>query len=314
VVGDKMSDTDLSIKARRLGYNKDVTQLRKEISLFTNVSCLPEPHEHVKNKVMEVVPGGKIDGSACSTDTMTFDETRIIPEQYRDWAAHYMAYPPESKAGDLSIYSNIVGSPNPEFETCMNNILTKDPKIDLVKIQSLKEVQSFTDVSDDHIEYMHEKMRMFLIDSHKQTIVDCIKDDLNLDVSVCDAGLGEQMIKIVAIVSYIIGFKLSDIDHKNPQHVVKLNKMIQTFGPLLKVVLERIIELTEIYESQYCSGTSHKTKIMRTLHDNVFSSTNPVFNFDMGLSKLTSRDETNDTEFSRSIMLMMMGIAFLKYF
>ena len=85
-------------------------------------------------------------------------------------------------------------------------------------------------------------------------------------------------------------------------------------GDRVPRVLESILDVSERYEASECNGiTTNNTRILRELHTQVFKGGKNVFSFDLGLSKLTGPLTTNE-EFSRTTILGVLVIAFLKYF
>ena len=82
---------------------------------------------------------------------------------------------------------------------------------------------------------------------------------------------------------------LNEIICENPQKVTCLYFSASWCGPCKKIYPE----LEELYSKIFTSGKN-------------------VFAFDMGISKMVS--EASNQEFDRSTILMVLGIAFLKYF
>ena len=90
--------------------------------------------------------------------------------------------------------------------------------------------------------------------------------------------------------------------------------MINELGDIIPKALQRIVSISKKMETSMCDNkVSNNTLVLENLYDHLFSQKKHVFSFDLGLDKLTSSD-TSDTEFNRTTVLAMLGIAFLKYF
>ena len=112
---------------------------------------------------------------------------------------------------------------------------------------------------------------------------------------------------------HIIGHDLQLNMIKSESDRERLITIIKELGELVPRVLKKIIDISETYEIQNCDGTSDTTIVLKELHSKIFKGGTNVVNFDIGLSKLVS-PETSETEFNRSTILAVLGIAFLKYF
>ena len=90
--------------------------------------------------------------------------------------------------------------------------------------------------------------------------------------------------------------------------------MINELGDIIPKALQRIVSISKNMEKSMCDNkVSNNTLVLENLYNHLFSRGKNVINFDLGLGKLTS-SETSDTEFNRTTILAMLGIAFLKYF
>jgi len=216
-------------------------------------------------------------------------------------------------SADFSKYFKDVGPPNRQFEGCMNDIFSSTHKIDLAMTEEIKELGHWRHWKDKHIKHVKQKFEAFLINSNHEAIMNCIHKDLYLDVSICKAGLHEQLSNIIYVIMYIIGHDLQLTTINNDSDRQRLIFIIDELGDLVPRVFKKIIDISESYETQNCAGITDTTKILKELHSKVFQSGTNVVNFDLGFGKLTSED-TSETEFNRSTILAVLGIAFLKYF
>ena len=112
---------------------------------------------------------------------------------------------------------------------------------------------------------------------------------------------------------YIIGYD-SNFTITSESDRRQLEQLIIRLGNYVPRVLDRIIEISDMYEKQYCRGeVSHATHVLRTAYDKMFQIEHPMVSFSNPFSSLLSKKETNDNEFSRATILSVLGIAFLKY-
>ena len=67
---------------------------------------------------------------------------------------------------------------NPRFEDCMNRSFSdRITDSDRQQISEIKSRRHFRELTDQNIQYIKKKMNLFLIDSNKELIVDCVKND-----------------------------------------------------------------------------------------------------------------------------------------
>ena len=89
--------------------------------------------------------------------------------------------------------------------------------------------------------------------------------------------------------------------------------IIDQLGDIIPRALQRIVDISKKLEVEECKGkVSKNTMVLEELYSKIFTSGKNVFAFDMGISKMVS--EASNQEFDRSTILMVLGIAFLKYF
>ena len=262
----------------------------------------------MKKKVPKMCPS-KIAGSRY------FGPENILFDEYNEWRhENDRKKKPTPKAGDFSMFYGTFES-NRRFEDCMNkSFSSRLTSYDLNQISEIKSKTHFRELTNENILYIKQKMNLFLIDSNKELIVDCVKKDLYFDVSICNAGLSEQILKIVQTLFYIVGYDFRNNKIESEADKKKLIHIIDQLGDRVPRVLESILDVSERYEASECNGiTTNNTRILRELHTQVFKGGKNVFSFDLGLSKLTGPQTTNE-EFSRTTILGVLVIAFLKYF
>lgn len=245
----------------------------------------------------------------------TIGPHNIIQEELDEWRNDnlYESIEYEEDIQDWSQFWNHIGSDNPEFEQCINEVFTDSNALDQTMIDELQNANSILDLDDTHIQYIRRKLQAFLVDTNQEKLLQCM-NLLYINTSVCNAGLTEKMIHIFSVISYIVGYHFSLDDVDNDIHKQKLIEIIDSLGPLVPQVLDKIITLSEAQESQYCDGEiSNRTVVLRDLYEQVFTPPNNKVTFDFGIDKLLSGD-TSDTEFNRSVVLSGIALAFLKFF
>jgi len=251
----------------------------------------------------------------CSNTKSTMKELNyVIPAQYQEWSADFLNQKP---VGDSFKGMGKKLLPiNAGFERCINDLLIdygSSNEHDLKMIREIKGKDHITKLSSDHIDFISKKLRMLLIDKTNEDVLSCIRRNMIVDKSICNAGLTEQMWFILNILFSVIGFNfhMEDIygDAGNKQLMVLIDKL----GDIIPKSLETIINISEKLEREQCGNIiSDSTKSLKKLHEKLFKDSKNVVNFDLGISKMIS-DATNQ-EFNRTTALAFLGIAFLKYF
>ena len=240
----------------------------------------------------------------------------IIPAQYEQWSLRQMRKQfkkDKETTVDFKDLGLSVSPPTTQFETCINDVFSNyDTSKEDEIIKKLHSKDKLSELSKDDLNYLERKLKAFLINSNQEKIKQCIKSDLYEDTTICHAELSEQMAKIIGVILFVIGYKFKDNDLNKPENKRVLLEMIDKFGDLIPRVFEKIILLTESIEKSECNGISDETKMLHNLYKKVFKSGTNVINFDLGISDMI-KSATNQ-EFDRSTILMVLGIAFLKFF
>ena len=120
---------------------------------------------------------------------------------------------------------------------------------------------------------------------------------------------------ILNILFSVIGFQfnLDELDVHGGGSKKKMIYIIDQLGDIIPRALQRIVDISKKLEVEQCGGKpSNNTLVLEELYSKIFTSGKNVFAFDMGISKMVS--EASNQEFDRSTILMVLGIAFLKYF
>ena len=181
-------------------------------------------------------------------------------------------------------------------------------------INELHSITSILDLEDRHIQFIKKKMQAFIVDVNEKQIVTCM-NQLHVDATICSAGLTEQIVQVLNIIIYIIGFPVKLDDVTNKQNKDKLIYIIDELGELLPQMFQKIIKLSKIFELQHSSGkVSNKTQILQELYNKVFKPPKQSLNIDLGLDKLMSDDDTSDNEFIRTVIMGAITMGIFKFF
>jgi len=251
----------------------------------------------------------------CTTGTKTMGELGyIIPEQYQEWSAAYLA---KDQAKDsFNTMSQKLLPINAGFEGCINDLLIDygDGKgHDVKMINSIHKLTKLTELDREQVAFIGKKLRMLLVDKTNEDVLSCIKKHTTVDRTICNAGLTEQMMFILNILFSIIGFNFDMNDIYGDTDNKKMMMIIDKLGDIIPKSLDKIIDISAKLETDTCGGVvSDSTKNLKKLHEKLFKDSKNIVNFDLGISKMIS-DATNQ-EFNRTTALVILGIAFLKYF
>ena len=238
----------------------------------------------------------------------------IIPEQYRQWEnsiirkKHHETK--EINLGDLGLK---VSPPTPAFERCMNNIFSSsDIKHDESMIDDISDIKDPADLQPKHINYIKKKFLAFLSESNHDELKKCISKDLYPDESICSVKLAQQMATILGVIFKVIGIRFKQNSLSEPENQPLLREMINIFGDLIPRVFNKFIILSESIEKSECRGVTDGTLNLRMLYNKLFKKSKNVVNFDLGIMDMIN--DATPQQFDRSTILMMLGIAFLKFF
>lgn len=317
---EKLTDSELNLRKDRIQYSGTLEQMKQDIINYT----YPSPPCPTINSTDNTSLGNLL---ALSTPLPNYSVpscnggaiSDIITDQFEPWSIHYaqnnITRQSETVTDDFdfSLFNQQLGPPNQEFENCMNHIFTDNNITDQEQINQLK-VTNWRNYTDENIMFIRRKLQMFLDRSNDKRIMECMGNYLYLDDTICRAGLTQHMVKIAEIIFFIIGYDPSftindDSDRR------RLEELISRIGKFVPRVLDRIIEISDMYEKQYCRGqTSHVTHVLREMYDQSFNDSNPTIQLGNPFSSLMSEDQTSPTEFNRATILSVLGIAFLKYF
>lgn len=233
--------------------------------------------------------------------------------------ADYMTDPKnlyESGKGDFKLWGKPLTPPNPNFEKCINDVLNENSnKYSKKMIQGIHGKNSIYQLDDDEILFIKRKLQMLFVDDPRDDVLTCIRANMMLDNTICEAGLTEQMNFVLNVLFSIIGFKfnLHELDVTNSENKEQLIYIIDQLGDIIPKALRKIVDISKKIEIEQCGGIpSNNTLILEELYKKIFTSGKTVVNFDFGISDMISK--ASNQEFDRTTVLMVLGIAFLKFF
>jgi len=318
---DRLSDEYLRGRMKEHKYT-DLTTFKTDISKGrgSTVTCHTKPTWLIKNETLKGDELQQYNEFKCG-DSGTFGPDNIISKEYEEWSSDTMANPQnqyKSDKGDFKIWGEGLMPPNHKFEKCINTLLDENTnEFDLRMIKQIhkkgKKHKSIFALNDNEISFIERKLQMLVADSSTEGVLDCIRKNMLLDKSICNAGLSEQMNFVLNVLFSIIGyqFKLDELNVKNANNKEKMIKIIDKLGDLIPRALKKIIDISKKLEIEK-GCISQNTEVLEELYSKIFTSGKNVINFDMGLSKMIS--EASPKAFDRTTILMVLGIAFLKYF
>ena len=206
---------------------------------------------------------------------------------------------------------------NIDFEICINNLLDDNtPKADKQMMDSIYKKKSIYKLTKSEISYIKRKLDMLFVDDVEEDIIKCIDTYILIDTDICSAGLTEQMNIILMVLFSVIGihFNLDQLNNNNSRkHKTKLMYIINQLGDIIPKALKRIVDISKKLEIKKCNNeVSNNTLVLENLYNHLFTPQNNMFSFDMGITKLIS--DASPIQFERVTILMVLGVAFLKYF
>jgi len=254
-----------------------------------------------------------------STGKSKFGPDNIIRQEYEEWSSNYMGNPTNLYAtgkGDFKLWGQPLMPINRDFEGCINNLLNENTNdYDKNLIQGISNKKSIYALDDGEVLFIKRKLQMLFANDVTDDIIKCISKNMILDRSICDAGLTEQMNFVLNVLFSIIGFKfnLHEINMNNSSNKERLVYIIKHLGDIIPKALKRIVEISKKLEVKECGGkVSNNTLILDELYSKIFTSGKNVVNFDLGISDMISK--ATNQEFDRTTVIVVLAIAFLKYF
>ena len=247
---------------------------------------------------------GVLDGNVKGTQS-----SYIIPAQFNEWRNEHLRESTKKDLVTLDKYAALLNQSSPEFEGCINDMMKEYNQNDFKLQSNIKAKNSIMDLTDEDIDYIQRKLKLFIV--HSDKLGDCI-DYLYVDTTICENGLGEQMLIILNGVVSVIGYRFKSEDFRNPENKKKIMYIIDQLGPLIPEMIDKLIEVAEKKEKSNCPHKiSNQTQILRRMYDDMFKKQKNVVDFDLGLDSIF---DLSDKNFNRSVIMSVLSIAFLKFF
>ena len=332
---DRMEDRDLLNRMDNLEWREDITDKSKRLQEFRNtisstrgstVQCIEPKKLNTSNKKLYTSletamtsEEKKEFGDFKCPDSQTFGPENIVSQEYEEWSTDYLRNPKNQYASgkaDFKLWGSGLMAPNPRFEKCINRLLNENTNDhDQQIISGIHDKKSIYELKHNEILFIKRKLQLLFVDDTHDDILTCIRENIIIDTTICEMGLTEQMNLILNILFSVIGFKfnLDELDVHGGGSKKKIIYIIDQLGDIIPRALQRIVDISKKLEVEQCHGkVSKNTMVLEELYSKIFTSGKNVFAFDMGISKMVS--EASNQEFDRSTILMVLGIAFLKYF
>ena len=327
---NRLDDDDLQKLMERLNWGTNIKKdrlikFKEEISKGrgSTVECSPKPPTwlNLKNDNLSTEQKTQLDyikKDGCSK-AKKFGPKYIIAKEYEEWSADYMTDPKnlyESGRGDFKLWGKPLMPINREFEQCINDTLNENSnKYDENMIQGIHGKDSIYQLDNTEILFIKRKLQMLFADKSSNSVIECIKQNMMLDTTICKAGLTEQMNFVLNVLFSIIGFKfnLHELNSSNPSNKDRLIYIIDQLGDIIPKALRKIVDISKKIEIEQCGGVpSNNTLVLEELYKKIFTSGKTVVNFDFGISDMISK--ASNQEFDRTTVMAVLAIAFLKYF
>ena len=332
---DRMEDRDLLNRMDNLEWREDITPTPKRLQEFRNtisatrgssVICVEPTMLNTSNNELYTSletamtsEEKKEFGDFKCPDSQTFGPDNIVSQEYEEWSTDYLRNPKNQYASgkaDFKLWGSGLMAPNPRFEKCINRLLNENTNDhDQQIISGIHGKKSIYELKHNEILFIKRKLQLLFVDDTHDDILTCIRENIIIDTTICEMGLTEQMNLILNILFSVIGFQfnLDELDVHGGGSKKKMIYIIDQLGDIIPRALQRIVDISKKLEVEQCGGKpSNNTLVLEELYSKIFTSGKNVFAFDMGISKMVS--EASNQEFDRSTILMVLGIAFLKYF
>ena len=329
---DRMEDRDLLNRMDNLEWREDITPTPKRLQEFRNTISATRGSSVicVEPTMLNIELQSSLETAMTSSeqlefntfkcpDSQTFGPDNIVSQEYEEWSTDYLRNPKNQYASgkaDFKLWGSGLMAPNPRFEKCINRLLNENTNDhDQQIISGIHGKESIYELKPNEILFIKRKLQLLFVDDTHDDILTCIRENIIIDTTICEMGLTEQMNLILNILFSVIGFQfnLDELDVHGGGSKKKMIYIIDQLGDIIPRALQRIVDISKKLEVEQCGGKpSNNTLVLEELYSKIFTSGKNVFAFDMGISKMVS--EASNQEFDRSTILMVLGIAFLKYF
>ena len=174
---------------------------------------------------------------------------------------------------------------NPLFEECMNELFETDfipgndypdgyTEMDVMR--DIRNIQSINDLTDDHVSYIRMKLKK-IAQTDETDAMSCM-DKLNIGESICNSGISDKILRSAYLVSSMMGMNNLDVSQieRGTGEYRKLTRLINDLGYLLPQAFKKIIDISLLYEEQYCGSVSTSTRTLEQMYDNLYTNNREV--------------------------------------
>jgi len=175
-------------------------------------------------------------------------------------------------------------SANPLFEECMNELFETDiipgnypdDYTEMDVMRDIRNIQNINDLTDDHISYIRLKLKK-IAQTDETDAMSCM-DKLNIGESICNTGIADKILRSAYLVASMMGMNNLDVSQieRGTGEYRKLTRLINDLGYLLPQAFKKIIDISLLYEEQYCGSVSTSTRMMEQMYDNLYTNNREV--------------------------------------
>jgi hypothetical protein len=180
----------------------------------------------------------------------TIQDNNITPET----ATGSTASPPLS----LSSFFGVSDVTNPEFESCINDIMSTTHD-DTVHLTTIGNMSHFTNLGDpmniNELNYIEAKMIKFILTKNAD-IIECL-DIIHVTDQICQTGISDSSVQIIGA---LFNMNVSDID--NEAYKSNLKNISRRLSKYIPNLIYKMIDISEMYEKYKCNGEPHKNTLL----------------------------------------------------
>jgi hypothetical protein len=175
-------------------------------------------------------------------------------------------------------------SANPLFEECMNELFETgfipddypSGYTEMDVMNEISNIQSINDLTNYHITYIRLKLKK-IAQTDETDAIACM-NRLNIGESICNTGISDKILRSAYLVSAMMGMNnldVSDIERGTPEYM-RLSRLVNELGYLLPQAFKKIIDISLLYEEQYCGSVTTSTRVLEQLYDNLYTNNREV--------------------------------------
>ena len=143
-------------------------------------------------------------------------------------------------------------------------------------MDEIRSITSINDLTNDHITYIRLKLKK-IAQTDESDAIACM-NRLNIGESICNTGISDKILKSAYLVSAMMGMNnldVSTIERGTPEYM-RLTRLINELGYLLPQAFKKIIDISLLYEEQYCGSVTTSTRVLEQLYTNLYTNNREV--------------------------------------